>query len=49
VELVSQNLGLLITAGLVAEIDGGGYGYRPKTAELAKLVAALTKLYAQKR
>lgn len=48
-ELVIQNLGLLITAGLVAEVDYGGYGYRAKTAELAALVAALAKLYAQKR
>lgn len=48
VELVIQNLGLLITAGLVAEVDDGGYGYRPKTAELAALVAALAKLYYAK-
>jgi hypothetical protein len=48
VELMIQNLGLLITAGLVAEVDDG-YGYRPKTAELAALVVAFAKLYAQKR
>lgn len=48
VALVIQNLGLLITAGLVVETDAGGYRHRPKTAELAALVTALATLYAQK-
>jgi len=47
-ELVIQNLGVLITAGLVAETDDGAYAYRPASPELAALADRLAALYAQK-
>jgi len=47
-ELVIQNLGVLITAGLVAETDDGSYAYRPLSPELAALADRLAALYAQK-
>ena len=47
-ELVIQNLGVLVIAGLAAETGDGGYAYRPRTPELAALVEGLAALYAQK-
>lgn len=47
-ELVIQNLGLLITAGLAVETDEGRYAYRPSSPELAALVDHLAALYARK-
>ena len=47
-ELVMQNLGVLVTAGLVAETDDGGYAYRPSSSDLAAAVDGLARLYARK-
>lgn len=46
--LVMQNLGVLTEAGLVAEIEDGRYGYRPRTPQLAELVDGLAELYMRK-
>jgi hypothetical protein len=46
--LVTQNLGVLTNAGLVAETDDGRYAYRPQSDELAALVDGLEELYARK-
>lgn len=48
VELVIQNLGLLITAGLVAQVDDGSYGYRAKRPN-SRRWSPLSRSYAQKR
>ena len=45
--LVSESVGCLSAAGLV-ELTEAGARYRPQSPELARLVAALVELYAQK-
>lgn len=47
-QLVSEGIAILETAGLVAVAPSGEISYRPKSAELAELVASLAELYAQK-
>jgi hypothetical protein len=48
VQLVTENLATLSSAGLIAATETSGYFYQPRAAELADLVAALVELYAQK-
>jgi hypothetical protein len=46
--LVVQNLGVLMKAGLVAEVGDGRYVYRPETPELAAHANGLAEVYARK-
>lgn len=47
-DLVTQNLSVLINAGLVAEVDNGHYAYRPQSPDAAALVDGLADLYTRK-
>jgi len=48
VQLVTENLATLTSAGLITVMEAGGYAYQPRSTELADLVSALVQLYAQK-
>jgi hypothetical protein len=48
IALVTESLKSLKEIGLVALSDAGAYCYRPESAELDELAAALAELYKQK-